>query len=1298
MEGVSAAIKTLQKVASTSKDNAVNDAVEQLGSILRLLQLSSPSTRVHASLCKTFYEKLGTLYFAFLREMCGFCKAVLEAILHEKVKPAFEAGDIGTQNLWENVQKAVVSSIFDFLEQNGSKSNKGLAAEILYPTLCAMFYPPKPQLEWTSPSLIFNVNLFLSETAANHPDNQSRLRSENVLGPTRIGRILSQSKDFFILDSLLGVFGVLLPAREVQAKRTNFVDTVFKPKLFSRSAEIKKLIAASSGKDWDPVSVEIIAELAESDLSFPQPFYISNLRTNPPTPTPNVNDVFYVDNKGLFANMDLDEVYTPWQVSFPSMERIKIGVPGTPSTSVSMQLTAPPVIGPSSEAEDQKQKKKCTMEFQLKNADAGRFLDTLKARGLSKLVADTKVSKTVEASMSVIGRKGRESGARLVTSKYGVNNALTVGTVWQSGQPTSPLVSDRSKTPNRKHDSSSSANSDLPDASSKHEKRTIESDDEVEPTQSSPPSSHSKDQDFEPTQPPQVDPVAVPARVTRGAVKKKPALTTAAEEAAASKPAAPGRAKASAAVAAAVLDEEDEDVDVADVPPPGRSIRRQTGSKSAAIDKELSMSEDEIEAADENPPTKAQETSATTKKSSNGKADSIAAKVKAEIASKRAEPKSGPKRPKVDGEEVPDSEEEEAEPPTKRLRGRQNDTAREDELEPVPPTRRVSAAVFGTAIHAPAKKRYGGKKGRTSSPAPDAAAAADDTDMAIDYDELPTAPSPPPSPVAEKARKAVKPKPEPKTVSGVNDARKSRVAAMRGKGGKKPAAAKAPPKPTKAPPKPTKAGPSGKNKKTQAAAAEENADPESDHEVKPPRRSTRTTKPAEPIVEATTSKPKPKTKTEKPRKAPWEDIHLQKDNDVAMTDEPLPQNDDMAMQDEPQAGSNAFEEYYIPLKACILSGSIDPPVPQDDVPMLDDTSPKATGKTVQLEKAPPLPAIPSARPLDSTSVFQVDSTSAFTTDPVSVPAKTSALTVDSASAVPAQSTSALARHATNSVPTVKTKSQAVVDLTSPIRPQSLSPVARALPPPMMKFKSDVPSRSMKPVSFLQKAASPSPPPTPPKPVHMKKSPPPLPVHQRQSPRSPSPSAHHKFVNDSPFPERVYQTVTFEPARASTPSLQRNARSIPARRTANNHATFGRALYKHEADGKDHDYRRSRSPMQGIIEVLNEIQAVVVEKITQRFDHVKTDVRIGRDTILRGATVNLEAIESHFNTLVDLEEEYAAYHRKIISGIDDMQKSAEVFSNALGQIVQHHDRRSLSKKLPPTLFTLPLTLRKPVVLL
>ncbi|KAJ7787174.1 hypothetical protein B0H14DRAFT_289302 [Mycena olivaceomarginata] len=145
-------------------------------------------------------------------------------------------------------------------------------------------------------------------------------------------------------------------------------------------------------------------------------------------------------------------------------------------------------------------------------------------------------------------------------------------------------------------------------------------------------------------------------------------------------------------------------------------------------------------------------------------------------------------------------------------------------------------------------------------------------------------------------------------------------------------------------------------------------------------------------------------------------------------------------------------------------------------------------------------------------------------------------------------------------------------------------------------------------------------------------------------------------------------------------------------------TFGRGLHKHEAV----DHKRGRSPMQGILEVINEIDKAVLEKVTQDFEDVKREVRIGRNAILRGAAETLANMcaesEGHFNALVDLEVEYATYHRKVISGIDDMQKGAEVVSNALGQIVQHHDRRSLSKKLPTSLFTLPPTLRNAVLVL
>ncbi|KAJ7755392.1 hypothetical protein DFH07DRAFT_494243 [Mycena maculata] len=305
------------------------------------------------------------------------------------------------------------------------------------------------------------------------------------------------------------------------------------------------------------------------------------------------------------------------------------------------------------------------------------------------------------------------------------------------------------------------------------------------------------DLDFEPTQEPAVD--APAGRVTRGAAKKNLNLPPVPAPAPVKKePSKPVSGHPAAAPAPA------------DPPAPVRSIRRMA-KKSAPAEDELS--EDEIEVApkieETKPAPKVTKKSADDPKPPHGKSDTVSTtKAKTESASKLT---GGRKRSKLDDDEDEAMILDEDAPrsdhrPTKRLRA--TDTAPdEDAAPPAAPPRRVSAAVFGTVNPAPAKKRYGGKKGRASSPS----TGATDTDMAVDYDELPApargSPSPPPPPVVEKAPvKAKAAKQEP----GVG---KSRVAAMKGKAGQKPAA--------KAPPKSKPASPEKKKSKTQSAAKDD---------------------------------------------------------------------------------------------------------------------------------------------------------------------------------------------------------------------------------------------------------------------------------------------------------------------------------------------------------------------------------------------------------------------------------------------------------------------------------------------
>ncbi|KAK7019041.1 hypothetical protein R3P38DRAFT_2980291 [Favolaschia claudopus] len=1340
MEEVAAAIDGVKKAAQKNRDKAVVAAIDDLSSTLRLLQLSSSSTKTHSTLCKLFVEKLGALYTAFPHLMCRYAAAVLTAIFQEKIKPAFDTEDLKLQSSWENVQKSVVSGVIDFLEEKSdtsapsNASNKGAAAEYLYPVICAIFYPPKPRVEWRTSGLIFNVNLLLYETVTRHPANQTSLRSEKVLGPTRIGLALSQNRDFIILDSLLLLIGALLPSRQKPAKRSSFVDDVFKPELFRQSDEIKNLIASSTDSQWDPVAVKIINSLAGSDLSFPQPFYISKLRASIELPKFAASDPVYLDERSLFANVDQDNesMLGSFQVLFVNIKQIKIGGPGNPPTLVAISVNAE---ADASEGPGQQ----WTVQFQLKHADTGRFAQTFKERGLSRLISEPKISKLGEPLGLTF-----DSTQQYPPSRQEKVDKLQH--VWDSGRPTSPLVSDPSKTPDQKHDSPQAASSiheaidgdaltdmseneenpvskpkrptskpkpppspappvptvesdeedDVPrKARTKNRKnRVVESEDEdednnIKDSQSSPPPSNLKDQDFEPTQPDAEHvPVDVPARVTRGAVKKNPAL---ADDAAALK----STGKQASALTAVTGE---------DGTSRGRSIRRAAARKSA-VDKELTLSDDDIE--DEKFARGPTAVDVKSQRTSNEKAGSETREVTAV--------KSGFKR--VNSNDDPR--------PTKRVR---RPTSAVLELsETMPPLRRDSAIVFGT-VAPPARKRYGGKRGRTSSPVPDSTAG--DVDMNVDFDELPGAHSPPPSPVPVKAPKAVK-----HEYKAMNEPQ-TRVAAMKGKGGQKPAA--------KGPLKATKPAPRAKAKaKTEPEISTEVVEEIEPGEIKPLRRSGRGSNAApqeeKPTVD-TVPKSKATKKAEKPRKAPWEDMHLLKKEAATPTDGHLPQTDaDAVAQDdvEFEAFPDAFEEYDVPLK-----GSTDPlPFPEDDAPMVDlthDTPPRTTEKQPEVnDPSPVVPDVTRTRPLDSAPMRPTTTSTSFV---LATPAVPVAL-ASAPATVPLKSTLAVPRspkpllpsdpspsHITHPIypSTVTTKLAAlpIIPDVTPIRLQLHSAAASveaglAPQPPVTKFESDVPLRSNKPAAFLPPTTSPPPQVSPRKPspsansLRLNKPAPLQLIEPRHLPESPVAPAHHQVIYDSPFPKRVDQATTIAPSRTSTPADQRTAHALPIRKTVQYTAyedtpdlgrpsrTFGRAPFKHEVDGRDHHTKRNRSPMQGILEILNEIQDVVVEKIHQRFDHVKKDVRIGRDTILRTATTNLEGMcvesERHFNNLVDLEKDYAGYHRDIISGIDDVHKSAQVMSNALGKIVQQHDRGSLSKKLPPSLFSLPSTIRKPLVL-
>lgn len=116
---------------------------------------------------------------------------------------------------------------------------------------------------------------------------------------------------------------------------------------------------------------------------------------------------------------------------------------------------------------------------------------------------------------------------------------------------------------------------------------------------------------------------------------------------------------------------------------------------------------------------------------------------------------------------------------------------------------------------------------------------------------------------------------------------------------------------------------------------------------------------------------------------------------------------------------------------------------------------------------------------------------------------------------------------------------------------------------------------------------------------------------------------------------------------------------------------------------------------------------ILRKVTGRIEGVRRNVRAGRDTLLSEAAADLSEMQverfvpstfysgngrsslhsiEHYNTLIDLEAEYATFGRNIIHGFDDLVRADQSIRDEAKKIIETHDRSTLSKEMPATLFS------------
>ncbi|KAL1728665.1 hypothetical protein EV714DRAFT_285589 [Schizophyllum commune] len=116
--------------------------------------------------------------------------------------------------------------------------------------------------------------------------------------------------------------------------------------------------------------------------------------------------------------------------------------------------------------------------------------------------------------------------------------------------------------------------------------------------------------------------------------------------------------------------------------------------------------------------------------------------------------------------------------------------------------------------------------------------------------------------------------------------------------------------------------------------------------------------------------------------------------------------------------------------------------------------------------------------------------------------------------------------------------------------------------------------------------------------------------------------------------------------------------------------------------------RTYAGIEDIIEVLNDIHEVIIDKVSGRFVNVKKDVRLGRYAMLKDAADDFRAMQQesreHYDAIFGLQEEYADHCRTMVDSWGGLHQAGRDLTKGIAGVVQRHDRGSLVVKFPTSL--------------
>ncbi|KAF4615266.1 hypothetical protein D9613_002790 [Agrocybe pediades] len=402
MDAVKSSAQALE-IALASRTQARRSSVHikntknQLASTIQLLGLPTLTSDKSTQLAELLRQQLVPLYCASLSAALDYAISIFCFIHRERLTQLTPTKP--RKYGWEAALKSLLSGILDFLEDDADAkgTHRDLAASTLFPILCQVFFATTVEpVQRFEDSLLSIAYMLLTTIADGHGKNVVKLREH--IGSGRLGLTISQTRGFLALEAILDLFATLLPPmRGGRAKRTDFIDKVFDPLLYTASKQIRSCLESTSNPDWRQTAAEIMELLAQSDGSYPQRFEVYSLSAI--KTEEEASFVFYMDEEKFVGNIDQEGNVDTFQIPFSAVANITARrMPIDKSLRISIRLKEPPILGDKAistvEGEDS------YVSWNMKHAHFSKFKECLKARKLDiNSVAGTKQSKTDEIKL-----------------------------------------------------------------------------------------------------------------------------------------------------------------------------------------------------------------------------------------------------------------------------------------------------------------------------------------------------------------------------------------------------------------------------------------------------------------------------------------------------------------------------------------------------------------------------------------------------------------------------------------------------------------------------------------------------------------------------------------------------------------------------------------------------------------------------------------------------------------------------------------------------------------------------------